>query len=111
MQGRSPIDEQGRRGSCRLLRTHIALALSLAACQRGHRVHFTTAAALVSELIEARDEKKLLRFQKQIASYELLIVDERRFENELIRWFPVGRSRLRCKKAEISSTSPRCLGV
>jgi IstB-like ATP binding protein len=30
----------------------------------------------VNELIEARDERKLLRFQKQIASYELLIVDE-----------------------------------
>jgi chromosomal replication initiation ATPase DnaA len=30
----------------------------------------------VDELIEARDERKLLRFQKQIASYELLIVDE-----------------------------------
>ena len=57
-------------------KTHIALALGLAACQRGHRVRFTTAAALVSELIEARDERKLLRFQKQIASYELLIVDE-----------------------------------
>jgi len=57
-------------------KTHIALALGLAACQRGHRVRFTTTAALVSELIEARDEKKLLRFQKQIASYELLIVDE-----------------------------------
>ena len=27
-------------------------------------------------MIEARDERKLLRFQKQIASYELLIVDE-----------------------------------
>ncbi len=40
---------------------------------------FTTAAASVSELIEARDEKKLLRFQKQIASYELLIVDELSF--------------------------------
>ncbi len=39
-------------------------------------MRFTTTAALVSELIEARDEKKLLRFQKQIASYELLIVDE-----------------------------------
>jgi DNA replication protein DnaC len=39
-------------------------------------VRFITASALVSELIEARDEKKLLRFQKQIASYELLIVDE-----------------------------------
>jgi len=31
---------------------------------------------LIHELIEARDEKKLLRFQKQIASYELLSVDE-----------------------------------
>ena len=57
-------------------KTHIALALGLAACQRGHRVRFTTTAALVSELIEARDDKKLLRFQKQIASYELLSVDE-----------------------------------
>ena len=37
---------------------------------------FATAAALVSELIEARDDKHLLRFQKQLASYELLIVDE-----------------------------------
>ena len=57
-------------------KTHIALALGLSACQHGHRVRFITASALVSELIEARDEKKLLRFQKQIASYELLIVDE-----------------------------------
>ena len=57
-------------------KTHIALALGLSACQRGHRVRFTTAAALVSELIEARDDKHLLRFQKQLASYELLIVDE-----------------------------------
>ena len=31
--------------------------------------------ALVSELIEARDEKHLLRFQKLLASYELLIVE------------------------------------
>ncbi len=49
-------------------KTHIALALGLAACLHGHRVRFTTAAALVSELIEARDEKKLLRLQKQLAS-------------------------------------------
>jgi DNA replication protein DnaC len=57
-------------------KTHIALALGLSACQRGHRVRFTTAAALVGELIEARDDKHLLRFQKQLSSYELLIVDE-----------------------------------
>ncbi len=55
---------------------HVALALGLAACQNGHRVRFTTAAALVSELIEARDEKHLRRFQKQLAAYELHIVDE-----------------------------------
>ena len=57
-------------------KTHLALALGLAACQRGHRVHFTTAAAMVHELLEAKDEKRLLRYQKQMASYELLIVDE-----------------------------------
>jgi transcriptional regulator with XRE-family HTH domain len=74
-------------------KTHAALALGLAARQRGHRVRFTTTAALVGELIEARDDKKLFRFQpgppasglcllgweKQIASYELLIVDEQGF--------------------------------
>ena len=32
--------------------------------------------ALVHELIEARDEKRLLRFQKQLAKYKLLIIDE-----------------------------------
>lgn len=57
-------------------KTHIALALGLAACQRGHRVRFLTAAALVGELIEARDEKYLRRFQKQLAAHELLIIDE-----------------------------------
>jgi hypothetical protein len=40
-------------------KSHIALALGLAACQRGHRVRFTTAAALVSELIEASRNRSL----------------------------------------------------
>jgi DNA replication protein DnaC len=57
-------------------KTHISLALGLAACQQGFRVRFTTAAALVHELIEARDEKRLLRFQKNLSRQELLIVDE-----------------------------------
>jgi DNA replication protein DnaC len=57
-------------------KTHIALGLGLAACQRGMPVGFTTAAALVHELLEARDEKRLLRLQRQLASYRLLIVDE-----------------------------------
>ncbi len=57
-------------------KSHVALGLGLAACQKGLSVGFTTAAALVHELMEARDEKHLLRFQKQLAKYRLLIIDE-----------------------------------
>jgi hypothetical protein len=39
-------------------------------------VGFYTAAALVHELMEARDEKRLLRLQRQLAGYKLLIIDE-----------------------------------
>lgn len=57
-------------------KTHVALGLGLAACQKGLSVGFTTAAALVHELLEARDERRLLRLQKQLASCKLLIIDE-----------------------------------
>ena len=48
-------------------KTHVALGLGLAACQRGMSVGFTAAAGLVHELMEARDERRLLN---------LLIIDE-----------------------------------
>ena len=57
-------------------KTHVAIGLGLAACQKGLAVGFTTAAALVHELIEARDEKRLLRLQRQLTGYKLLIIDE-----------------------------------
>ena len=57
-------------------KTHIALGLGLAACQKGLAVGFTTAAALVHELMEARDERRLLRLQKQLVKHKLLIIDE-----------------------------------
>jgi DNA replication protein DnaC len=57
-------------------KSHVALALGLAACQRGMAVGFTTAAGLVHQLMEARDEKRLLRLQTQLAAHKLLIVDE-----------------------------------
>jgi DNA replication protein DnaC len=57
-------------------KTHVALALGLAACQRGFSVGFTTAAGLVHQLMEARDEKRLLRLQTQLAAHKLLIIDE-----------------------------------
>ena len=46
-------------------KTHVALALGLA-------VRFATAAQLVHELIEARDERRLLRLQAQLAKVSLL---------------------------------------
>ena len=57
-------------------KTHIALGLGLAACQKGLTVGFITTSALVHELMEARDDKRLLRLQKQLAKYRLLIIDE-----------------------------------
>ena len=62
-------------------KTHVALDLrqaqeGLAACQRGLAVGFTTAAALVNELLEARDERRLLNLRCQLARLKLLIIDE-----------------------------------
>ena len=57
-------------------KTHIALGLGLAACQKGLTVGFTTASALVNELMEARDETRLLNLQKRLARVKLLIIDE-----------------------------------
>ena len=57
-------------------KTHVALGLGLAACQRGLSVGFTTAAALVHELTEARDERRLLNLQRKLARLKLLIIDE-----------------------------------
>ena len=63
-------------GSSGTGKTHVALALGLAACQRGMSVGFTTAAALVHELMEARDERRLLNLQRQLSRLNLLILDE-----------------------------------
>ncbi len=57
-------------------KTHVALALGLAACQKGFTVAFTTAASLVNQLMEARDERRLLKLQREMAAVKLLVVDE-----------------------------------
>ena len=57
-------------------KTHVAPGLGPAACRKGMAVSFTTAATLVNELMEARDERRLLRLQKQLAGVKLLIIDE-----------------------------------
>ena len=81
-------------------KTHLALALGLAACQQGYRVRFTTAAALVNDLLEARDDKRLLRLQKQLAKQDLLIVGRAR-----LRAVVEDRRRAGCSRSSPSATS------
>ena len=60
-------------------KTHIALGLRVwqnSVSRRVSLVRSTTAAALVHELIEAVDERRLQRLQKQLVSQDLLIIDE-----------------------------------
>ena len=73
---RSAARTSSRSATAAPARATLRSALGLAACQKGLSVGFTTAAALVHELIEARDEKRLLRLQRQLAGYKLLIIDE-----------------------------------
>ena len=49
-------------------------AALLAACQKGVPVSFVAAASLVHGLMEARDKKRLLRLQRQLAKIKLLIM-------------------------------------
>jgi DNA replication protein DnaC len=55
---------------------HLALALGLAACQRGFSTLFITAHALAHQLMEAKDERRLPKLQAQLQAVRLLIVDE-----------------------------------
>jgi DNA replication protein DnaC len=57
-------------------KTHIAIALAQAACRRGLRVRFFSAAALVTELEKAQKQYTLDRFLGQLDRTHLLICDE-----------------------------------
>jgi DNA replication protein DnaC len=57
-------------------KTHLAMALGLAACRQGRRVRFFTAAALVNRLEEAQKQYQLDRLLGQLDKTDLLICDE-----------------------------------
>jgi DNA replication protein DnaC len=57
-------------------KTHLATALGFAACTAGKRVRFTTTTALVTSLLEMRENRLLQRFHKQLERLDLLILDE-----------------------------------
>lgn len=57
-------------------KTHLATALGFAACAQGKRVRFWSATALVTHLLEMREEHNLKRFLTQVEKHDLIILDE-----------------------------------
>jgi DNA replication protein DnaC len=57
-------------------KTHLAIALALAACRQGRRVRFFTAAHLVTRLEEAQQQHQLDRLLTQLDKADVLILDE-----------------------------------
>lgn len=57
-------------------KTHLATALALAACLLGRRVRFFRVTELITLMLEARDERTLLRLRSQLAKCDLIVLDE-----------------------------------
>jgi DNA replication protein DnaC len=57
-------------------KTHLATALGIEACSRGKRVRFWRVTELITQLMEAREERILTRMKGQLAKLDLLILDE-----------------------------------
>jgi DNA replication protein DnaC len=57
-------------------KTHLATGLGVAACRQWKRVRFTTAAEMVTELIEAQNHAELTRVRNRWTRYDLIVIDE-----------------------------------
>ncbi len=57
-------------------KTHLAIALAVAACSQGKKVRFWRVTELITTLLEAKEERQLLRLRTQLAKLDLLILDE-----------------------------------
>lgn len=57
-------------------KTHLLIALGLAACEQGRRVRYVTTAHLVNELVEAADDRALSRVVGRYSRLDLLLLDE-----------------------------------
>jgi len=63
-------------GECGTGKSHLATGLCLAACRQKRRARFTTAAALVNELVEAKQNNQVRRVMARWMKYELIVLDE-----------------------------------
>jgi len=63
-------------GECGTGKTHLLTGLCVAACRQRHRVRFTTAAALVNELAEAKQQLQVRRVLARWSHYDVIAIDE-----------------------------------
>jgi DNA replication protein DnaC len=63
-------------GECGTGKSHLATGLCLAACRQKRRVRFVTAAALVNELVEAKQNNQVRRMMSRWQKYDLIAIDE-----------------------------------
>ncbi len=63
-------------GDCGTGKTHLLTALCVAAARQRYRVRFITAAALVNELVEAKQQLQLQRVLARWARYDVVAIDE-----------------------------------
>ena len=63
-------------GTVGLGKTHLAAALAVAACEQRANTLFTSAAAMINQLAEARDQGTLRKTMKRFLRPDLLVLDE-----------------------------------
>ena len=63
-------------GGVGLGKTHLACALAVAVCEKQQNALFTSAAAMINDLAEAREHGGLLKAMKRYVRADLLVVDE-----------------------------------
>jgi DNA replication protein DnaC len=63
-------------GDCGTGKSHLAQALGLIACEKGHKVLYTTCAALIGDLNNGVFEKNLPKRLRKYVNPDLLIIDE-----------------------------------
>jgi DNA replication protein DnaC len=57
-------------------KTHLATAFGIKACQQGKKVRFFRVSELITQLLEAREDRQLLRVKKSLSLLDVLVLDE-----------------------------------
>jgi DNA replication protein DnaC len=57
-------------------KTHLAISLGIAACGQGKKVRFFRVTELITLLLEAKEERQLLRIRGQLAMLDVLVLDD-----------------------------------